>query len=143
MEEPNLTLPISKVKKIIKLDPDHVSSTEASNFALTMAAEMFVMLLANDAALVTKSNRRRKIMYSDFHKAIASNERYTFLRDIVPKRVPVGELAQSGEVEFSQQAIDQIAVSIQREGVVDLDEVPGEVPELDQEDDLPDMATEN
>lgn len=133
MSEPALTLPLSKVKKIVKLDPEHVSSTEGANFVLGMATELFVMELTHEASLVTKSKRRRKIMYADYQKAVSSNEKYTFMRDIVPKRVPIGELVQKSQINLSTEALGQINHSIATNGIQDLDEAIGEVPELDPE----------
>lgn len=135
MSEQGLTLPLSKVKKIVKLDPEHVSSTEGANFVLGMATELFVMELTHEASLVTKSKRRRKIMYGDFQRAVSANEKYTFMRDIVPKRVPIGDLVQRGQIKLTDESLDQIHRSMAVSGVQDLDEAIGEVPELDRGED--------
>lgn len=127
--DPGLTLPLSKVRKIIKLDPEHVSATEGATFLLAMATELFVMDVTHEASLVTKSMRRRKIMYQDFQKAVAAGEKYAFVRDIVPKRAPLGELVQRGQLRLDTEDAARIQQSIAQDGVQDMDEVLGELPE--------------
>ncbi|GMM29786.1 hypothetical protein DAMA08_025310 [Martiniozyma asiatica (nom. inval.)] len=138
-ETPSLTLPMSKIKKIVKLDPEHVSSTESANYLLGMATEMFIMELTHDASLVTKTKKRRKIMYADFQKAVSMGENYAFMRDIVPKRVPIGELVQNGKVKLSEKSQERILRESQEGGVMNLDDLEGDIEELDSEILKPDV----
>ncbi|GMM46224.1 hypothetical protein DAPK24_027990 [Pichia kluyveri] len=98
-------LPISRVKKIIKLDPEHISSTESANYVLSIATELFITQLIQDSQTVTKSNNRKKIVYNDVQKVVSSVDVYGFMRDIVPKRAAIGDLMNKGLIKL--RAVDE------------------------------------
>lgn len=102
-------LPISRVKKIIKLDPEHISSTESANYVLSIATELFIKQLIQDSQTVTKSNNRKKIVYNDVQKVVSSVDVYGFMRDIVPKRAAIGDLMNKGLIKL--RAVDEERLS--------------------------------
>ncbi|RKF72861.1 putative transcription factor C16C4.22 [Golovinomyces cichoracearum] len=87
-EEPTGTtqLPFSRVKKIIATDQDIQIMSNAGAFVITVATEMFIQHLAQEALKVVKSERkpRRNIQYRDLATAISNHENLEFLVDIVP-----------------------------------------------------------
>ncbi len=95
-----LTLPMSRIKKIVKLDPEHISSTESSNYLLGVAAELFVKSFTSQAASIARSKKRKKIQYRDFHDVVSSVESMLFLKDLVPKTVPLGKLLAENKVKL-------------------------------------------
>ncbi|QOU19926.1 hypothetical protein BRETT_004573 [Brettanomyces bruxellensis] len=102
-----LTLPMSRIKKIVKLDPEHISSTESANYLLGVAAELFVKSFTSQAASIARSKKRKKIQYADFHDVVSSAESMLFLKDLVPKTVPLKELLSEKKVKLrpDQQAL--------------------------------------
>ncbi len=102
-----LTLPMSRIKKIVKLDPEHISSTESANYLLGVAAELFVKSFTSQAASIARSKKRKKIQYADFHDVVSSAESMLFLKDLVPKTVPLRELLSEKKVKLrpDQQAL--------------------------------------
>lgn len=121
-EETVLALPMSRIKKIVKLDPEHISSTESANYVLGMATEMFVRQFAIDASEITKSKGRKKVMYADAQKAVSNVDIYSFMRDIVPKRAPIGELMSKGLIKLRPGDQQRMEESLVTEGYVDLEE---------------------
>lgn len=128
-EEPVMILPMSRIKKIIKLDPEHISSTESANFVLGLATELFIKQLTIDSSEITKSKGRKKIMYADTQKVVSSADIYSFLRDIVPKRAPIGELMTKGLIKLRPKDQQKMEDSIIRNGYRDLDEEEKDVEE--------------
>ncbi|ODV88054.1 hypothetical protein CANARDRAFT_228623 [[Candida] arabinofermentans NRRL YB-2248] len=97
----SLTLPISRIKRIVKLDPEHISSTESANYILGAATELFIMNLTEKAIFNAKTNKRKKIQYGDFNQVVTSNENLSFLKDIVPKTAPLKELLDKKIVKLN------------------------------------------
>ncbi len=80
-------LPLARIKKIMKSDDDvrqqMISSEVPALFA--KACELFVLDLTTRAWLHTDNNNRRTLQRSDVTAAIARNEMFDFLIDIVPR----------------------------------------------------------
>ncbi|KAK0672760.1 histone-fold-containing protein [Cercophora samala] len=80
-------LPLTRVKKIIAQDPDIQICSNNAAFVITLATEMFVQYLAEQAQEKTKLERkpRRNIQYKDLANAVAHQDNLEFLEDVVPK----------------------------------------------------------
>lgn len=102
---------MSRIKKIVKLDPEHISSTETANYMLGIATELFVKQLTADAVEITKGRGKKKVMYTDMQQAVSRSEAYTFMRDLVPKKVPVGELVRKGIIRVRPVDEDKVNVA--------------------------------
>ncbi|VEU22119.1 DEKNAAC103154 [Brettanomyces naardenensis] len=103
-----LTLPMSRIKRIVKLDPEHISSTEAANYMLGVGAELFVMNFTSQAASVAKTNKRKKIQYSDVHKVVSGTDNLLFLKDLVPKTSSLGQLVKEKKVRLREADYDRL-----------------------------------
>ncbi|KAI9222669.1 histone-fold-containing protein, partial [Blastocladiella britannica] len=79
-------LPLLRVKKVMKVDPDvtHRVTTDA-NAVLARAAELFIAELTKRAWTVAELNKRRTLHRSDVLLAVAKAEQYDFLIDLVPR----------------------------------------------------------
>ncbi|UKZ46959.1 hypothetical protein TrVGV298_001170 [Trichoderma virens] len=84
-------LPLSRVKKIISQDPDVQMCSNNAAFVITLAAEMFIQHLAEEAHTQAKLERkpRRNIQYKDVANAISHRDHLEFLEDVAPKTVPL------------------------------------------------------
>ncbi|KAH8678808.1 hypothetical protein BGZ60DRAFT_428630 [Tricladium varicosporioides] len=87
-------LPLSRVKKIINLDPDVDTVTSSATFVIALATEMFIQHMAEQGHNVVKSERkpRRNIQYRDLSNAIARLDNLEFLTDVVPRTIPFKEV---------------------------------------------------
>lgn len=115
-DDTTLQLPMSRIKKIIKLDPEHISSTESANYILGISTELFIKQLTLDASTITKSKGRKKIMYNDMQEVVNTVDVYSFMRDLVPKRAPVGELLLKGVIKLRDDDNDRIVQQLEKEG---------------------------
>jgi DNA polymerase epsilon subunit 4 len=80
-------LPLTRVKKIIAMDPDITICSNNAAFVITLATEMFVQYLTGEAQNMTKLERkpRRNIQYKDMANAVTHQDNLEFLEDIIPK----------------------------------------------------------
>lgn len=86
-------LPLSRVKKIIAIDPELAACSNSGAFLIAQATELFIAHLASSAHTVVRSERkpRKVIQYKDLAAAVARNENLEFLSDVVPQTVPFKE----------------------------------------------------
>ena len=94
-------LPLSRVKKLIAIDPDLAACSNPGAFLIAQATEMFIHHLAASAHTVVRSERkpRKVIQYKDLAAAIARDENFEFLSDVVPKTVPYKEAKETKAVK--------------------------------------------
>ncbi|OAA64241.1 cbf nf-y family transcription factor [Niveomyces insectorum RCEF 264] len=87
-------LPLSRVRKIISVDPDVAVCSNNAAFVITLATEIFVQYLAAEAQNMVKLDRkpRRNIQYKDLASAVRRVDRLEFLEDTVPTTVPYGKV---------------------------------------------------
>jgi DNA polymerase epsilon subunit 4 len=80
-----LRLPFSRVKHIMKIDPDvHLASQEAV-FLITKSTELFIESLAKEAYRYTAQGKRRTLQKKDIDSAIESADCLAFLEGVLDK----------------------------------------------------------
>lgn len=78
-----LRLPFSRVKHIMKIDPDvHLASQEAV-FLITKSTELFIESLAKEAYRYTAQGKRRTLQKKDIDSAIESADCLAFLEGVL------------------------------------------------------------
>ncbi|KAH3663456.1 hypothetical protein WICMUC_005982 [Wickerhamomyces mucosus] len=100
---PTNLLQISKIKKIFKTDPEHVSATNASVLATGIATECFIQYFTEQAYLIARADKRRKLQYKDFASAVSNIEQLYFLSDIVPKTHTLESLIQEDKIKYKNK----------------------------------------
>ncbi|KAF2861723.1 histone-fold-containing protein [Piedraia hortae CBS 480.64] len=102
------TLPLARVKKIIQADGDIGPCSNNAAFAITIATEMFLKYVVEQAHNVVKAERkpRRNIQYRDVANAVARVENLEFLVDVVPKPVGVQQLKRRQAERKAESAKD-------------------------------------
>ncbi|KAL1879752.1 hypothetical protein Daus18300_001589 [Diaporthe australafricana] len=87
-------LPLSRVKKIIAVDPDINICSNNAAFAITLATEMFIQYLAEQGHNQAKLDRkpRRNVQYKDLSAAVIAKDNLEFLDDTIPKTQPYKEI---------------------------------------------------
>ncbi|MCJ1399888.1 hypothetical protein MMC11_003091 [Xylographa trunciseda] len=80
-------LPLARVKKILQADEEIGPVSNNAAFVITLATEMFVRYLAEQAHNVAKSESkpRRSIQYRDIANAVARLDNLEFLSDVIPR----------------------------------------------------------
>ncbi|CUM66261.1 uncharacterized protein PRCAT00003922001 [Priceomyces carsonii] len=108
-DEELLTLPLSKIKKIFKMDPDYLAASKGAVYATGLATELFIQYFVEQASLLAKMDRRKKIQYKDLSNAVSSHDSLSFLSDTVPKAIPIRELMENNKINLSKA--DQVKLS--------------------------------
>ncbi|XP_069119059.1 DNA polymerase epsilon subunit 4-like [Argopecten irradians] len=77
--ERSIKLPMSRVKAIMKSDPDvNLASSEAV-VALAKATEMFIQMLSKDAINSTMQSKRKTLQRKDLDTVVDTRDSYSFL----------------------------------------------------------------
>ncbi|RLV92139.1 DNA polymerase epsilon subunit C [Spathaspora sp. JA1] len=102
--EPSLSLPLAKIKRIFKMDPEYFAASQSAVYTAGLATELFVQYFVEQASLLAKMDKRKKIQYKDFSTAVSSHDSLNFLSDTIPKTQPIGELIQNKKVNIPGSA---------------------------------------
>ncbi|KAL7663894.1 DNA polymerase epsilon subunit C [[Candida] zeylanoides] len=102
-DDDTLTLPLSKIKKIFKMDPDYVAASQSAVYATGLATELFIQHMVEQAASMARMGKRKKINYVDFSDAVKGHESLMFLRDTVPEKKRLDELIAQKVLDASGQ----------------------------------------
>ncbi|EHK43562.1 uncharacterized protein TrAtP1_001172 [Trichoderma atroviride] len=101
-------LPLSRVKKIISQDPDVQMCSNNAAFVITLAAEMFIQHLTEEAHAQAKLERkpRRNIQYKDVANAISRRDNLEFLEDVAPKTTTFKKAKAAAQAQSRGDAVD-------------------------------------
>lgn len=102
------TLPLARIKKIMKLDGDVKMISAEAPMLFAKAAEIFIHELTLRAWVHTEDNKRRTLQRNDIAMAVTKYDQFDFLIDIVPRDEIKQSKAQSeGTVRTSMNS-DQV-----------------------------------
>ncbi|CAO1601459.1 hypothetical protein XANCAGTX0491_005119 [Xanthoria calcicola] len=139
------SLPLARVKRILALDEDINQCSNNGAFVLTVATEMFIRYLAEQALNVVKSERkpRRNIQYKDLANAVARIDNLEFLTDVIPKTTTFREYKEkksksakaNASLSTGQTTLDgSRSLPSRPADVVHVEEEHGEVDELSEDE---------
>lgn len=103
VDESLMSLPLSKIKRIFKMDPDYFGSSASAVYATGVATELFVQYLTEHASMLAKMDKRKKIQYKDFSNAVATQEALHFLSDTIPKTQTVGQAIKERKINMTEE----------------------------------------
>lgn len=136
---------VARVKKIIATDPDTSACSANAAYVITVATEMFLQHLVEQAYMQVRSEHsakpRRNIQYRDVANAVARVENLEFLGDVVPRTTTVKKWKESKSkkaVEVEEKGMAQGKLGFEGRGNKVEDVVAGgatEVPEAAEIDD--------
>ncbi|XP_072213581.1 DNA polymerase epsilon subunit 4 [Excalfactoria chinensis] len=72
-------LPLSRVKALVKADPDVSLASQEAVFVLARAAELFVESIAKDAFVFAQQGKRKTLQRKDLDNAIEAVDEFAFL----------------------------------------------------------------
>lgn len=81
----NHTLPLARIKKIMKADEDVRMISAEAPVIFAKACEMFILELTLRSWIHTEENKRRTLQKNDIAAAISRTDVFDFLVDIIPK----------------------------------------------------------
>jgi hypothetical protein len=77
----SVDMPIARVKKICKLDPEVKNLTKEGLVMVTKAAEFFLTHLATECVKTAQIQNRRKLLPDDIAQVCSVREQFLFLRE--------------------------------------------------------------
>lgn len=96
MEEKKSTLkwviPVARVNTIMKSSSDVENVSKESSIIMSKAAEIFIKALSQEG--YNETNNGKKLDYRHLSNVVHSDEKYNFLRDILPKKITVLQFKQ-------------------------------------------------
>ncbi|KAF8890437.1 histone-fold-containing protein [Infundibulicybe gibba] len=78
-------LPLARIKKVMKSDPDVKMIAADAPILFCKACEIFISEITARAFIIADSNKRRTLSRSDIAKALSKSDQFDFLIDIVPR----------------------------------------------------------
>lgn len=102
------SLPLARIKKIMKLDGDVKMISAEAPMLFSKAAEIFIHELTLRAWVHTEDNKRRTLQRNDIAMAITKYDQFDFLIDIVPRDELKQSKAQSDGAVRTSMNSDQV-----------------------------------
>ncbi|XP_037548863.1 chromatin accessibility complex protein 1 [Nematolebias whitei] len=99
-----ISLPMSRVKLIMKSSPDVSSINQDALFLTTKATELFVQHLALTSFTNSSGRETNTLDYSDLAKTAEATETFHFLTDILPKKILARDYFKSLEQMQDEEA---------------------------------------
>ncbi|ORZ13839.1 histone-fold-containing protein [Lobosporangium transversale] len=84
----NHPLPLARIKKVMKSDPDVKMISAEAPILFSKACEIFICEITRRAWLHAEENKRRTLQRSDVASAVSRSDQFDFLIDIVPREEP-------------------------------------------------------
>lgn len=89
--------PISRINRLLKADENIEQISRDGTFLISIAAELFVKAITEQAYATSRLERRRHISYNDVHGVISSNPYWSYLRDVFPDQTSYGDALNQRE----------------------------------------------
>ncbi|KAK2830385.1 hypothetical protein Q5P01_018316 [Channa striata] len=99
-----ISLPISRVRLIMKSSPDVSSINQDALFLTTKATELFVQHLAVSSFNNGPGKETNTLSYSDLANTAEDTETFHFLTDILPKKILARDYLKSLEEMQEEEA---------------------------------------
>ncbi|XP_075873416.1 chromatin accessibility complex protein 1 [Nelusetta ayraudi] len=100
----SISLPISRVRLIMKSSPDVSSINQDALFLTTKATELFVQHLALSSFTSGSGKESNSLTYSDLAHTAEGTETFQFLTDILPKKILARDYFKSMEQMPDEEA---------------------------------------
>ncbi|KAI8468770.1 MAG: hypothetical protein J3K34DRAFT_426188 [Monoraphidium minutum] len=98
-KEGGLSLPLSRVKKLIRAEADCKVVGNEATFLIGRAAELVLEEMVAKAHASMSRDGRKSLLYKDIANAVESWEALDFLADVVPQKVAVSALLQQQQAQ--------------------------------------------
>ncbi|XP_015586838.1 nuclear transcription factor Y subunit gamma [Cephus cinctus] len=102
------SLPLARIKKIMKLDEEVKMISAEAPMLFSKAAEIFIHELTLRAWVHTEDNKRRTLQRNDIAMAITKYDQFDFLIDIVPRDELKQSKAQTDSTVRTSMNSDQV-----------------------------------
>ncbi|SPO26281.1 uncharacterized protein UTRI_02557 [Ustilago trichophora] len=122
----------ARVARIIKADRDVDICSKEATFLISIATEIFVKKLTDEAYTNAKLDKRKHIFYKDLSRAVQTTEYLEFLKDAIPTPVALSVALEARQDKMHQKQTEENMIL---EGTLqDEDEEDEEEDEEDEEE---------
>ncbi|KAI7827638.1 histone-fold-containing protein [Gamsiella multidivaricata] len=105
----NHPLPLARIKKVMKSDPEVKMISAEAPFLFSKACEIFICEITRRAWLHAEENKRRTLQRSDVANAVSRSDQFDFLIDIVPREE---QLKPSKRSTTREDAVPSVCLSL-------------------------------
>ncbi|KAK9455081.1 histone-fold-containing protein [Dipodascopsis uninucleata] len=105
-----ISLPLSRVKRIIKLDEDVRACSNPAAFAIAVATEMFIKHICEQGAQISKNDKRKTLLYKDLANAVDRSDELEFLTDVIPRTMPLSKALKERKALLQSQQTQHINI---------------------------------
>ena len=133
--------PTARVARIIKADRDVEICSKEATFLISIATELFIKKLTDEAYTNAKLDKRKHVFYKDLSRAVQQNEYLEFLKDAIPTPMALSAALEARQDKLQQKQSEENMIL---EGTLQDEEedVDDEEEEEDEEDAEEDEAEE-
>ncbi|XP_066481735.1 chromatin accessibility complex protein 1 [Tiliqua scincoides] len=116
-EQRLVSLPLSRIRVIMKSSPEVSSINPDAIFLTAKATELFVQYLATHSYKHGQGKENKALTYSDLSRTAEKSETFQFLADILPKKILASkylkmlEKEKEGEEEEEEEEAAKVAVA--------------------------------
>lgn len=135
-----LLLPLGKIKKVCKSDPDYFLQSNLASVVGGLATQLFIEKFTEDALLQAHVRDKRpvpsvvspeengfaqnkpnnvnvsktRLTYEDLHQTVSKDDKYMFLKDIIPKQKLLHSLVRENKIRYSVLESGQQMLNFQK-----------------------------
>ncbi|XP_058033403.1 chromatin accessibility complex protein 1 [Ahaetulla prasina] len=102
-----VSLPLSRIRVIMKSSPEVSSINPDAIFLTAKATELFVQYLATYAYKHGQGNEHKTLTYTHLSQAVQNSDTFQFLADIVPKKILASKYLKMLEKEKEGKEIKE------------------------------------
>lgn len=99
--------PTARVSRIIKADRDVDICSKEATFLISIATEIFIKKLTDEAYTNAKLDKRKNVFYKDLSRAVQQNEHLEFLKDAIPTPVALSTALEARENKAQQKQLEE------------------------------------
>ncbi|CAM9016886.1 unnamed protein product [Wickerhamomyces anomalus] len=133
--------PVSQEPAIQEEEEEDSIVEEPATETEPKTTELFIQYFTEQASLIARSEKRKKLQYKDFASAVGNIEQLYFLSDTVPKTVNLKNLVEQNKVNYSAKAQNQQPQALAK-GQQTLNLGKSTANKNDDEEDLPESDPE-
>lgn len=99
--------PVARVQRIIKADRDVDICSKEATFLISIATEIFIRRLTDEAYTNAKLDKRKHVFYKDLSRAVQQTESLEFLRDAIPTAMPLSSALEARQTKLAQKQTEE------------------------------------
>lgn len=124
--------PTARVARIIKADRDVDICSKEATFLISVATEIFLKRLTDEAYTNAKLDKRKNVLYKDLSRAVQQNEYLEFLKDAIPTPVALSTALEARQQKSQQRQLEEEMIL---EGTLQQDDEDEQEEEEEEEED--------